>query len=122
MVVKAAGSKAIMARCVIGKGQAEPPAVGWLVDQLRRLGLGRCILQADGEPAQRAFIKDVIEEVCRTSATGVTAAHTPPHDHQANGGVEKAVRDLKDQARVMRCALVRRIGPMDIAHLVTNGW
>ena len=28
------------------------------------------------------------------------------------------MRDLKDQARVMRCALVGRIGPMDIAHPV----
>ncbi len=72
-----------------------------MVDQLRRLGIGRCVLQADGEPAQRAFVKDVIEEVCRTSATGVASAHTPAHDHQSNGGVEKAVRDTKDQVRVL---------------------
>lgn len=45
---------------------------------------------------------------------GIAAAHTPAHNHQANGGVEKAVRDLKGQVRVMRCAMVRRIGPIAI--------
>ena len=43
LVVKAAGCKAIMARCVRGKGRADPLAASWLVDQLRRLGLGRCV-------------------------------------------------------------------------------
>jgi hypothetical protein len=76
LVVKVAGCRAVMARCVKGKGRADPFAVSWLVDQLRRLGLGRCVLQADGEPAQRTFVKDVIDEVARTSALGVAAAHT----------------------------------------------
>ena len=62
--------------------------MNWAIDQIRRLGIGRCILQADGEPAQRTFVKDVIDEVCRTSAVGVAPAHTPAHDHQANGAVE----------------------------------
>ena len=118
LVVKVSGSKVVMARCVKGKGRADPHAVGWMVDQLRRLGLGRCILQADGEPAQRAFVKDVIEEVCRTSSMGVASAHTPAHDHQANGGVEKAVRDVKDQIRVMKCALTRHIGQVQLNHPV----
>ena len=110
LVVKVEGCKAVLAKCVQGKGRADPHAVGWLVDQLRRLGLSRCILQADGEPAQRAFVKDVIEETARTTALGIASAHTPAHDHQSNGGVEKAVRDVKDQLRVMRCALARRLG------------
>jgi hypothetical protein len=110
LVVKVGGCKAVMAKCVLGKGRADPGAVSWLVDQLRRLGISRCILQADGEPAQRTFVKDVIEETARTTALGVASAHTPAHDHQCNGGVEKAVRDVKDQVRVMRCALARRLG------------
>ena len=61
--------------------QADPFAVKWLLDQLRRLGLGRVVLQADGEPAQRSYVKDVIEEAARTSSLGIAAAHTPPHDH-----------------------------------------
>ncbi len=73
-----------MARCVLGKGRADPNANSWTVDQLRRLGVGRCVLQADGEPAQRAFAKDVIDEVCRSSAIGVPPAHTPAYDPQAN--------------------------------------
>ena len=76
LVMQAGRSKAIMARIVQGKGRADPSAVGWATDQLRRLGVGRCILLADGEPAQRAFVKDVVDEVCRTSAIGVAPAHT----------------------------------------------
>jgi hypothetical protein len=114
LVVKVEGCKAVMAKCVKGKGRADPLAVGWLVDQLRRLGLGRCVLQADGEPAQRTFVKDVIDEAARTSALGVAAAHTPAHDHQCNGGAEKAVRDVKDHVRVMRCALSRHVGPVPV--------
>lgn len=33
---------------------------------------------------------------------------------ECNGSVQKAVRDMKDQIRVMRCALERHVGP---AHL-----
>ena len=112
LVVKVSGCKAVMARCVKGKGRVDPHAVGWLVDQLRRLGQGKCVLQAYGEPAQRTFLKDVLDEVARTCDIGVASAHSPPHDHQCNGGVEKAVRDVKDQVRVMMCALTRRIGPV----------
>ena len=61
-------------------------------------------MQADGEPAQRTFVKDVIEEVSRISTMGVAGAHSPAYDHQANGGVEKAVRDVKDPTRVMMSA------------------
>ena len=67
----------------------------WLVAQLRRLGLGKCVLQADGEPAQRAFIKDVIEEANRVSGLGVAGAHSPAYDHRANGDVERAIREVK---------------------------
>ena len=66
LVVKVSGCKAVMARCVKGKGRVDPHAVGWLVDQLRRLGQGKCVLQADGEPAQRTFLKDVLGEVAST--------------------------------------------------------
>ena len=115
LVVKVSGVKAVMARTVKGKGRADPQAAKWLVEQLRRLGLGRCVLQADGEPAQRGFIKDVVEEACIVSNIGVAGAHSPAHDHQANGAVEKAVRDVKDQVRVMMSALDRRVGRV---HLV----
>jgi hypothetical protein len=112
LVVKVEGCGAIMARCVKGKGRADPFAVKWLLDQLRRLGLGQVVLQADGEPAQRGYIKDVIEEAARASALGIAAAHTPPHDHQSNGGVEKAVRDVKDLVRSLRSSLMSRVGPV----------
>ena len=41
---------------------------------------------------------------------GVPAAHSPTHSHQANGGGQKEVRDVKNQLRVMLCALTRRMG------------
>ena len=55
--------------------------VGRPTDQ--RLGVGPCILQADGEHEQRAFVEDVIDEVSRICTIGVAAAHSPAHDHQA---------------------------------------
>lgn len=102
------------ARCVSGRAGHG----GWHVDQLRRLGLGRCVLQAGGEPAQRGYAKDISEAAARSSASGIAAAHTPPHDHQAEGGVEKAVRDVKDQIRIMLCALARRVGPIPVSGTV----
>lgn len=115
LVARVDRTGAVMARCVAGKGRQDPKAASWLVEQLRRLGLGRCVLQADGEPAQRAFVREVVEEACRSSDLGVAVAHTPAHDHRANGAVEKAVRDIKDHVRVMHTALVRRVGPVPIA-------
>ena len=114
LVMHASRSKAIFARVVAGKGRQDPGAVGWLIDQVRRLGVGRCVLQADGEPAQRAFVRDVIEEACRTSTVGIAPAHTPAHDHQANGAAEKAIRDLKDHVRVMLSTLTRQVGAVPI--------
>ncbi len=64
LIMQASRSKAVMAKVVVGKGRVDPGSVGWSIDQIKRPAVGRCILQADGEPAQRAFVKDVIEEVC----------------------------------------------------------
>ncbi len=55
-------------------------------------------------------MKDVIEATARTTALGIASAQTPAHDHQSNGHVEKAVRDVKDQLRVMRFALAGHLG------------
>ena len=81
-----------------------------MIGQLRRLGLARCVMQADGEPAQRTFIKDIIEEAGRVGSTGVAQAHPPAYDHRSNGDVERAIRELKNQVRVLHGALVRNVG------------
>jgi hypothetical protein len=112
LFMKVEGCGAVIARCVKGKGGAGPFAVKWLLDQLRRLGLGRVVLQGVGEPAQRSYVKDVIEEVTRTSSLGIAAAHTPPHDHRSNAGVEKAVRDVKELVRSLRSPLMTRVCPV----------
>jgi hypothetical protein len=88
------------------------------VEQLRRLGVGRCVLQADGEPATRALVTDVIEEACASSELGVAGAHSPACDHRANGMVERAVREVKDQVRVMHCALSDKVGKVPSSNAV----
>ena len=115
LTMKARPSKIVAAKCVKGKGRADPSAVPWLVEQLRRLGLARCVLQADGEPAQRTFVKDVIEEAARVSNIGVAQAHSPAYDHKANGDVERAVREVKNQVRVLHSSLVRNVGKIPTA-------
>ena len=81
LVFKATPSGMVGARCVTAKGREDPSAASWVVEQLRRLGVGKCVLQADGESATRAMVKDVIEEACASSALGVAGAHSPAHDH-----------------------------------------
>ena len=110
LVFKATPGGMVGARCVTAKGREDPSAASWVVEQLRRLGVGKRMLQADGEPATRAMVKDVIGEVCASSALGVAGAHSPAHDHRANGMVERAVRELKDQAGVTHCTLNDKAG------------
>lgn len=110
LVLKVRPSGAVGAKCVTAKGREDPTAAAWIVHQLRRMGAGRCVLQADGEPAMRALVKDVIEEACVASELGIAGAHSPAHDHRANGMIERAVREVKDQVRVMHCALQHRVG------------
>ena len=110
LVLHARPSKAVAATCVQGKGREDPHAVPWLVGQLRRLGLGRCVLQADGEPVQRVFIKDVIEAAAATSNLGIAAAHSPAYDHKANGAVERAIREVKGVVRSLYHGLQERVG------------
>jgi hypothetical protein len=107
---------------VSSTARAEPTrvqSVGTLTSS-GNMGVGRCILQADAEPAQRALLKNVVDEVCRTSAIGVAPAHTPAYDHQADGAVEKAVRDLKGQVRVMMSALSKCFGTVGVTEPVPS--
>ena len=48
-------------------------AVPWVASQLRRLGVGRCFLQADGEPTRWRFVRDVAETIAAVSNLGVVA-------------------------------------------------
>jgi hypothetical protein len=120
LVLKARPSGMIAARIVDGKGRADGGAAAWVVDQLRRLGENRCVLQADGEPAQRTFIREVIEEAVNLTKIGVASAHSAPHDHQSNGDVECAIRELKAQVRVMKLALEARVGSIALKSKVLD--
>ena len=112
LVLKAKPSRVVAARCVTAKGREDPTAAAWLVANLQRLGLGRCVLQADGEPATRALVKEVIEQACSIGNLGVSGVHAPAYDHRANGAAERAVQEVKAQVRVMHRALVAKVGPV----------
>ena len=99
LVLHAKPNRLVAATCVQGKGREDPEAVTWLIAQLRRLGLGRCVLQADGEPAQRGFVKDVIEAAVVVTNLGVAGAQSLVHDHKANGAVERVIREVKGLVR-----------------------
>ena len=63
----------------------------------------------------RLLVREVIEEACRATALGVASAHSPAYDHRANGAVERAIREVKDQVRVLYSALAAKVGsvPLD---------
>ena len=112
IIYKAKPKGAVGAKCVAAKGREDPRTTPWIVEQLRRGGAGRCVLQSDGEPATRAVVRDVIEEACATSSLGVACAHSAAYDPRSNGVVERAVREVKDHIRVLHCALTDKIGPL----------
>ena len=49
--------------------------------------MGRCVLQVDGELAQRTFVKDVIEAVAVVSSLGVVVEVAGARLDPSSGGV-----------------------------------
>ena len=88
--MKARPSGAVIARVVRGKGRLDPTAVQWAVAQLRRLGLGRCILQADGEPSQRVFTHDIIK-----GAGHLFTDHLDPLEASVKGYLDKRLPEVE---------------------------
>ena len=74
---------------------------------IQQTGVRRFINVSDGEPAMKALkeasahANQHVESISR---------ETPVGDHQANGSIESAVRQLKSQMRALRLALESRLG------------
>ena len=104
--------------CVVGKGREDLEPAPWVVFQLRRRGLGRCISQADGEPAGRRFVKDIIEVAAAVINLGFADAHSPAYEHKVNGAVERAKQDVKGVTRSLYLAPQERVGDLSPASAI----
>lgn len=62
----------------------------------------------------RSLVKDLIEEARRASDLAVAAAHSPARGHRINGLVERAVRGVKDQVRILHSALSAKCGALQL--------
>ena len=95
----------IMARVVPSKG-LDPYAVESTRKGLEQLGHRRVILRSDNEPA----ILALKEAVRRESDLEIVLEEVPVNDHQANGLVENAAKNVQGQFRVLKDALESRVG------------
>eukprot|EP00434_Breviolum_minutum_P042976 symbB.v1.2.038276.t1/scaffold5896.1/size48089/1 len=105
LVVKDSRTSSVAATFVDAKGPT-PYAVKYFTNFLKSLGYKRVVMQSDGEPsivALKTAAADAagVECVPRESAVG---------EHQANGLVENACKEIKRQVRVARSALEEKVG------------
>jgi len=94
LVVKCHKTGRYWANVVPSKG-AELFAVEWLKSCLNETGFKELCLKSDNEPAIMALKNKVKEE----SRLKIHLAEAPVEDHQANGFIEVAVREVKRQVR-----------------------
>ena len=104
VVVKDGRSKMAFAREVPQKG-VDPYAVGSTAKMLEQLGRRKAILSFDDEPALPVLKEAVRREV----DVELIKEEAPVGDHQANGLVENAVKNVQGQFRVMKDALETRL-------------
>ena len=112
LVVKCHKTGRYWATVVPSKG-AELFAVKWLNSVLRETGFKELTLKSDNEPAIIALKNKVKEELDLT----IHLVESAVEDHQANGFIEVAVRELKRQIRAMLSDLQERLGfDIDASH------
>eukprot|EP00435_Cladocopium_sp_Y103_P014191 s2521_g3.t1 len=95
----------VAATFVDSKG-ATPYAVKFAAAFLKNLGYRKVVLKSDGEHS----IVALKEAAAREAAIESVPEESPVGDHQANGLVENAIREVKRQIRVLRSALEESIG------------
>ena len=106
LVMKDRDSKMIFADAVEMKGRGLDGTVQRVVENLARLGHKKVILRSDQEPA----IIDLIAGVIAARDDPTIPRNSPVGESQSNGLVERAVRSSKDQIRILRLALQKRVG------------
>ena len=113
MVDESTGNKYM--RAVDHKGLGPEGDNSWLVKDMHQElkawghpggGRNEIILKSDGEPA----IVAVREALARCHGGQVTPEQPPKGEHQANGLAEVTGRHIRDQVRVMKLQLQRKLG------------
>ena len=105
LILKDSKTKVVWARAVPQKGVC-PYAVQRMVKDLKLLGHKRVVMKSDGEPAIVA-LKDAVK---RESEVEIVPEESPVGEHQANGEVEAAVKQVQGQFRTTNDALDTRYG------------
>ncbi len=95
LVTKDSRTKLVMAKIVPNKG-AVPYAVEVLKKMVEQLGERGIVMRSDSEPA----ILALKEAVRRESDVEIVLEEVPVADHQANGLVENAVKNVQGQFRM----------------------
>ena len=105
LVVKDSRTSSVAATFVDAKGPT-PYAVKYFTNFLKSLGYKRVVMQSDGEPSIVAL------KTAAADAAGVECVprESPVGEHQANGLVENACKEIKRQVRVARSALEEKVG------------
>ena len=105
LVLKDERTQMVAATFVDSKG-ATPYAVKFAAAFLKNLGYRKVVLKSDGEHS----IMALKEAAAREAAIESVPEESPPADHQANGLVENAIREVRRQIRVLRSALEEKVG------------
>ena len=105
LVLKDERTQMVAATFVDSKG-ATPYAVKFAAAFLKNLGYRKVVLKSDGEHS----IMALKEAAAREAAIESVPEESPPADHQANGLVETAIREVRRQIRVLRSALEEKVG------------
>ena len=113
LALRCSMSKAVFAWVVPCKGSGENGYItGLVVTALRWLAYTRVILKCDNEPALLQLMRNAIAlaktEVANLAQIG--EEHPTAYDSQANGGIESAIRVLRQDLRTMRLDLESRLG------------
>ena len=105
LVIKDEKTQMVRATFVPAKGR-DPYAIKYTTAFLRSLGYKRVVLKSDGEPA----IVALKEHAAKEAGLEFVSEESPVGDHQANGLIENAIREVKRQIRVLRSVLEEKIG------------
>lgn len=106
LVLKDRRTKSIAATAIDKKG-TDPYAAKFFESFVRHLGYRKLALKSDQEPAILALKNEVISMLQGVEADPI---ESPEGDHQANGDIENAVREVKRMMRTTRSSLEEKLG------------
>ncbi|CAE7484287.1 unnamed protein product, partial [Symbiodinium sp. CCMP2456] len=106
LALKFSRSKRIAATALPRKGISEL-GCKFMSNFIKMTGVKRFVNFSDGEPAMKALKEESARKVAEVEAI---PRECPVGDHQKNGEIESAVRELKRQMRAVRMSLEGRLG------------